>query len=175
MVVWDDAKEKPAFQIPVVTSVRSVKLSRSHVVLVLSSSVRVYRFQSPPELTAVFETAPNPDGLCCLTSKILVFPGRTPGQVQKVELSTGSVSIIPAHASSLRALDVSRDGTLLATASSTVCWFCILAILSKKLISSRVPWSGYFQRATVRSWLNYGVASTTHRFIRYHSPHQVSS
>jgi len=119
VVVWDDAKEKPAFQIPVVTSVRSVKLSRSHVVVVLSSSVRVYRFQSPPELTAVFETAPNPDGLCCLTSKFLVFPGRTPGQVQKVELPTGSVSIIPAHASSLRALDVSSDGTLLATASST--------------------------------------------------------
>lgn len=86
----------------------------------LQNSIRVYKFQSPPELESVFETADNPLGICCLTPKSLAFPGRTPGQVQLVELSTSNVSIIPAHGSALRAIDISRDGEVLATASETV-------------------------------------------------------
>jgi hypothetical protein len=123
VIIWDDAKQKVAIQLPVLTTVRSVRLSRTHIAIVLQNSVRVYKFQSPPELWAVFETADNPLGLCCLTAKTLAFPGRTPGQVQLVELSTGNVSIIPAHGSSLRAIDISRDGDILATASETVSAF----------------------------------------------------
>ena len=120
MIIWDDAKQKVALQLPVLTTVRGVKLSRTHIVVALQNSVRVYTFKSPPELWAVFETTDNPLGLCCLTSKTIAFPGRTPGQVQLVELSTGNVSIIPAHSSSLRALAISLDGEILATASETV-------------------------------------------------------
>ncbi|RDL40821.1 SVP1-like protein 2 [Venustampulla echinocandica] len=119
VIIWDDAKQKVAIQLPVLTTVRGVKFSRSHIVVALQNSVRVYKFQSPPEVWAVFETADNPLGLCCLGPKTLAFPGRTPGQVQLVELSTGNVSIIPAHSSPLRALDISRDGEILATASDT--------------------------------------------------------
>jgi hypothetical protein len=118
VIIWDDAKQKVAIQLPVLTTVRGVRLSRTHIAVALQNSVRVYKFQSPPELWAVFETADNPLGLCCLTAKTLAFPGRTPGQVQLVELSTGNVSII--HGSSLRAIDISHDGEVLATASETV-------------------------------------------------------
>lgn len=120
VVIWDDAKQKVVIQLPVLTTVRGVRLSRTHIVVALQNSIRVYNFKSSPDLWAVFETADNPRGLSCLTSKILAFPGRTAGQVQLVELSTGNVSIIPAHGSSLRALDISRDGEILATASETV-------------------------------------------------------
>jgi WD40 repeat protein len=120
VIIWDDAKQKVAIQLPVLTTVRGVRLSRTHIAIALQNSVRVYKFQSPPELWAVFETADNPLGLCCLTAKTLAFPGRTPGQVQLVELSTGNVSIIPAHSSSLRGIDISHDGDILATASETV-------------------------------------------------------
>ena len=65
----------------------------------------------------MFETADNPTGLCCLGSKIVAFPGRTPGQVQMVEIATGNVSIIPAHSTPLRAMELSPDGEILATAS----------------------------------------------------------
>ncbi|KAH8816879.1 WD40-repeat-containing domain protein [Xylogone sp. PMI_703] len=119
VIIWDDAKQKAALQLPVLTVVRSVRLSRTHIVIALEHSVRVYTFQSPPELWAVFETADNPLGLCCLSQKLLAFPGRTPGQVQLVELSTGNVSIIPAHGNPLRAIEISPDGELLATASET--------------------------------------------------------
>jgi len=120
VIIWDDAKQKVVITIPVVTAVRGVKLSRSHIVVALLNSICVYNFKSKPDLWGKFETADNPLGLCCLTAKALAFPGRTPGQVQLVELSTRNVSIIPAHSSALRALDISQDGEVMATASETV-------------------------------------------------------
>jgi WD40 repeat protein len=120
VVIWDDAKQRVVTQIPVLTTVRSVRLSRTHIVIALQNSIRVYNFKSSPDIWAVFETADNPMGLCCLGTKKLAFPGRTVGQVQLVELATANVSIIPAHGSSLRALDISSDGEILATASETV-------------------------------------------------------
>lgn len=120
VIIWDDAKQSAVVKIPVHTTVRGVRLSRTHIVIALQNSVHVYTFRQPPEKWKVFETADNPRGLCCLTTKTVAFPGRTMGQVQLVELSTGSTSIIPAHSSSLRALDISRDGEVLATASDNV-------------------------------------------------------
>jgi WD repeat-containing protein 45 len=49
----------------------------------------------------------------------MAFPGRSHGKIQMVELDSGNVSIIPAHSSPLRAMDLSPDGELLATASET--------------------------------------------------------
>lgn len=157
VIIWDDAKQKVAIQLPVLTTVRGVRLSRSHIVVALQNSIRVYKFQSPPELWAVFETADNPLGLCCLTSKTLAFPGRTPGQVQMVELAIGNVSIIPAHGSSLRAIDISRDGEVLATASETV-----IASFPSRSISLANPrfrahWCVYLQPATAPELLNLDV------------------
>ncbi|KAM3087932.1 Phosphatidylinositol 3,5-bisphosphate-binding protein [Clarireedia jacksonii] len=117
VIIWDDAKQKIVTQISVLTSVRGVRISRTHVVVALLNSVRVYRFSTSPEHWGTFETANNPYGLCCLNSTSVVFPGRTVGHVQVVELSTGNVTIIPAHSTSLRALDMSRDGEVLASAS----------------------------------------------------------
>jgi hypothetical protein len=97
-----------------------VRLSRTRIVVTLCNSIHVYAFSSPPEKLSVFETADNPFGLCCLGSRLLAFPGRTPGQVQLVEIGRGNVSIIPAHSTALRALDLSLDGEILATASETV-------------------------------------------------------
>ena len=88
--------------------------------VVLRHSVNVYTFSSPPEKLSSFKTADNPLGLCCLGPQLLAFPGRTAGQVQLVELARGNVSIIPAHSSPLRALELSSDGEYLATASDTV-------------------------------------------------------
>jgi len=80
----------------------------------------MYAFSSTPEKLSVFETADNPLGLCCLGAKVVAFPGRTPGQVQMVEIATGNVIIIPAHGSPLRAMELSPDGEILATASEMV-------------------------------------------------------
>lgn len=103
------------------TTVNRVRLSRTRIIVALQNSIHIYAFSTPPKKLSVFETADNPLGLCCLGTKVIAFPGRTPGQVQIVELDTGNVSIFPAHGSPLRAMDLSPDGEVLATASETVC------------------------------------------------------
>jgi hypothetical protein len=120
VVIWDDAKQKVVISLEFRTAVRRVRLSRTRIVIVLQNTVHVYSFASPPEKISVSETTDNPLGLCCLTAKLLAFPGRTPGQVQLVEIDTGNVTIVPAHASSLRAIEISPDGELMATASDMV-------------------------------------------------------
>ena len=120
VIIWDDAKQKAVITLEFRSPVNRVCLSRSRIIAVLYNSVHIYAFSSPPEKLSVFETANNPFGLCCLGSKIVAFPGRTPGQVQLVEIGTGNVSIIPAHATALKAIEMSPDGEVLATASETV-------------------------------------------------------
>jgi len=120
VIIWDDSKGKVAFEIAALTAVRGVQITKTRVVVVLQNSVRLYAFEKPPKPLAMYETTDNLLGLCCLTEKYLVFPGRTPGHVQVVQLATDSVSILPAHSSSLRALQLSADGELLATASEKV-------------------------------------------------------
>ena len=120
MVIWDDNKQKAAITLEFRTTVNRVRLSRTRIIVALQNSIHIYAFSSPPEKLAVFETADNPLGLCCLGTKIVAFPGRTPGQVQIVEIGTGNVSIFPAHGSPLRAMDLSPDGEVLATASEMV-------------------------------------------------------
>lgn len=119
VMIWDDAKGKPVVTLELKTAVLRVRLTRSRIVAALQNSIHLYNFSSPPEKSSVFETADNPLGLCCLGTKIVAFPGRSPGKVQMVELDSGNVSIIPAHTSALRAMDLSRDGKYLATASET--------------------------------------------------------
>lgn len=119
VVIWDDGKNKPAIQLDFKTSVCGVRLSRKRIVVALLDSVHIFSFVMPPKKLAAFETAKNPLGLCCLGNQIVAFPGRTPGQVQVVQIDNESVSIIPAHGSPLRAIELSPDGEILATASIT--------------------------------------------------------
>jgi WD repeat-containing protein 45 len=118
--IWDDRKQVAPITLDFKTSVLSVRLSKTRIVVALQNSVHVYEFGSPPQRISVFETADNPHGLVCLGSNTLAFPGRSSGKVQLVELPSGNVSIIPAHTSALRAMDLSRDDEILATAGETV-------------------------------------------------------
>lgn len=120
MVIWDDAKQKAVITLEFRTSVLRVRLSKSRIIVALLNSIHVFAFSNPPQKLSVFETSDNPLGLACLGKKLLAFPGRSPGQVQLVELETGNVSIIPAHSSPLRAMELSPDGEVLATASEAV-------------------------------------------------------
>lgn len=117
LIIWDDAKQRASVTLEFATAVLRVRLSKSRIIVVLQNSVHVYAFSSPPSKLSDFETADNTMGLCCLGSKLLAFPGRSHGQIQLVELESGNVTIIPAHSTPLRAMDLSPDGSLLATAS----------------------------------------------------------
>ncbi|KAL7276522.1 Phosphatidylinositol 3,5-bisphosphate-binding protein [Rhizina undulata] len=119
VIIWDDAKQKPVITLEFRSEVHSVRLTRSRIIIVLTSHVHIYAFSSPPQRLHLFETFDNPLGLVALSQKTLAFPGRTKGHVQLVDLNTGNVSIIPAHTSPLAAITISPQGDLLATASET--------------------------------------------------------
>ena len=120
LIIWDDAKQKAAITLEFRTTLLGVRLSKSRIVVALLNSIHVFAFSLPPRKISVYETYDNPLGLACLGKKLLAFPGRSPGQVQMVELETGNISIIPAHSSPLRAMALSPDGEILATASEAV-------------------------------------------------------
>lgn len=124
LVIWDDAKQKAVITLEFRTSVLGVRLSKSRIVVALLNSIHIFAFSNPPQKLSVFETSDNPMGLACLGNKLIAFPGRSPGQVQLVELETGNVSIIPAHSTPLRAMALSPDGEVLATASEAVSAWC---------------------------------------------------
>lgn len=113
-------KQRPAITLEFRTSVLGVRLSKTRIVVVLLNTIHIFAFSTPPEKLSAFETWDNPLGLACLGEKLLAFPGRSPGKVQVIELETGNVTIIPAHESPLRAMALSPDGEVLATASEAV-------------------------------------------------------
>ena len=117
VVIWDDQQQTAAFLFTYPSHVHSVRLTKTHTAIILHNRIHLFTFAVPPRKIGQWETAANPCGLCSLGDRIIAFPGRTAGQVQIVDLATRAVSIIPAHTSPLRALALSPDGTLLATAS----------------------------------------------------------
>ncbi|KAL8762627.1 MAG: hypothetical protein Q9203_007567, partial [Teloschistes exilis] len=119
VIIWDDAKQLAVVTLEFQSQVLRALLSRSQILVAVLNSISLYAFSSPPKKISSYETTDNPLGLCCLGAKIVAFPGRTPGQVQIVEIGTGNVSIIPAHGSPLRAMCLSPNGEILATASET--------------------------------------------------------
>jgi WD repeat-containing protein 45 len=110
---------KVALEISALTAVRGIQLARNRIVVVLQNSARVYSFAKPPDLVSKYETADNLLGLCAMSDAHIVIPGRHAGHLQVIEIASGNVSIIPAHSSPVRAIALSPDGDLMATASET--------------------------------------------------------
>src|SRR5690606_1317394 len=117
LVIWNDVKAVTAFSLEFRSDIRSMRLSRTHIIAVLLNSVHIYRFSQPPERLHVFETVDNPLGLVAMAGRFVAFPGRKRGYLQLFEVATGNVTIILAHTTSLAAVCLSPDGELVATAS----------------------------------------------------------
>jgi WD40 repeat protein len=115
--IWNDKTERFTTSVEFKTPIQRVRLSQTHMVVALLNSVCIYKMKVPPAKTAEYETVNNPFGLCELGTNIVAFPGRAAGQVKIYNLNTGNVSIIPAHESPLRAIGISRNADLIATAS----------------------------------------------------------
>ncbi|KAH8725471.1 WD40-repeat-containing domain protein [Phaeosphaeriaceae sp. PMI808] len=115
--IWNDKTGNITTALEFKTPVQRVRISKTHLIVVQLNKVAIYKMKVPPEKAAEYETANNPYGLCELGKGTVAFPGRTIGQVKLFDLETGNVSIIPAHESPLRAVALSRNGDMVATAS----------------------------------------------------------
>ena len=113
--IWNDSTQQISTSLEFKTPVQRVRISQSHLIVVLLNKVGIYKMKMPPEKVAEYETVNNPFGLCELGQNIVAFPGRAVGQVKLFDLSTHNVSIIPAHESPLRALALSHNDDLVAS------------------------------------------------------------
>jgi hypothetical protein len=100
-----------------------VCLSRTHYVPVCEEGLALFRLGEsmndfrPDSLVNSYSTASNPHGIAVLGSRYFAFLGIAKGKLRIVHLETMKTSIINAHTDPLRAVALSRDEELIATAS----------------------------------------------------------
>ena len=117
VVVYDSSCETFVRSIQFSQPVRGLRVLGNKLLVVLDHEVSIYEFIRDPKLEQLFSTTFNRRGLCAVSETHFAILGQIPGHVKIVNNTTFDVSIIPAHSSELAAIALSRDGSLLATAS----------------------------------------------------------
>ncbi|KAG6703883.1 hypothetical protein I3842_07G107200 [Carya illinoinensis] len=121
VMIWDDHQGRCIGELSFRSDVRSVRLRRDRIVVVLEQKVYVYNF-ADLKLLHQIETISNPKGLCAVsqlaTSLVLVCPGLQKGQVRVEHYASKRTKFIMAHDSRIACFALTPDGQLLATASS---------------------------------------------------------
>nr|CDS29513.1 WD40 repeat domain containing protein [Hymenolepis microstoma] len=128
--VWDGINQKFILELAYSGNVRAVKLRKDRLVVVLDTAVKVYTFESAPQLLHQSETCLNTAGLCQVSQNaynpIIAFPSTREGYVTIItspENKDISSSAIPpprhfqAHQNALAAMTFNADADLIATAS----------------------------------------------------------
>ena len=125
---WDIAEEKILHQLDLHEPILGLRLTDKYLLILLEDRVvcvenawsKVQQRIVPGIIRSIYNTGSNPHALACINGDIMVLPGQTPGQAQITSLADKTKRIIPAHNSALKAMALSKDGKLLATAGEQV-------------------------------------------------------
>ncbi|KAA8536855.1 hypothetical protein F0562_029333 [Nyssa sinensis] len=121
VMIWDDHQSRCIGELSFRSEVKSVRLRRDRIVVVLIQKIFVYNF-ADLKLLHQIETIANPKGLCEVShvsgSMVLVCPGLQKGQVRVEHYASKRTKFIMAHDSRIACFALTQDGRLLATASS---------------------------------------------------------
>ncbi|XVF21927.1 hypothetical protein REPUB_Repub12eG0131100 [Reevesia pubescens] len=121
VMIWDDHQSRCIGELSFRSEVRSVRLRRDRIVVVLEQKIYVYNF-ADLKLLHQIETIANPKGLCAVSqvagSLVLVCPGLQKGQVRVEHYASKRTKFIMAHDSRIACFALTQDGQLLATAST---------------------------------------------------------
>lgn len=121
VMIWDDHQGRCIGELSFRSEVKSVRLRRDKIVVVLAQKIFVYNFVDLKLLHQI-ETVANPKGLCEVSHvsgpMVLVCPGSQKGQVRVEHYASKRTKLINAHDSRIACFALTQDGRLLATASS---------------------------------------------------------
>jgi WD40 repeat protein len=120
VVIWDDHQSRCIGELSFKSAVKSVKLRRDRIVVVLSEKIFVYNF-ADLKLVDHYDTSPNPNGICALcplnSANVLACPALQQGHI-RVELYDRKKSqLIAAHNGNISCISLNSDGTIVASAS----------------------------------------------------------
>lgn len=120
VMIWDDHQNRCIGELSFRSDVRSVRLRRDRIIVVLEQKIFVYNF-ADLKLMHQIETIANPKGLCAVSqgagSLVLVCPGLQKGQVRVEHYASKRTKFIMAHDSRIACFALTQDAHLLATAS----------------------------------------------------------
>ena len=111
------------------------------LIVALVNKLFVYSFEAKPVRLYAFDTAENKYGrIAAGPGPRLVFPGRTKGQVQLLNLSDSTTweapaTLLSAHDSTIACLALSADGHMLATASEKGTLLRVFDLASRKRVA----------------------------------------
>ncbi|CAN1195405.1 Autophagy-related protein 18a, partial [Linum perenne] len=121
VVIWDDHLSRCFGELSFRSDVKSVKLRRDKIVVVLLQKIFVYNF-ADLRLVHQIETAMNSKGLCEVShtssAMVLACPGLQKGQIRVENYRSKLSKFVMAHDSKVACMSLNQDGRLLATASS---------------------------------------------------------
>ena len=120
VMIWDDHQNRCIGELSFRSEVKSVRMSRERVIIVLEYKIYVYNF-ADLNLLHTLETVSNPKGLCalCADSRMCVLgcPGLQKGHLRVELFDISRSTLIAAHESALSCIALNLDGSRLATAS----------------------------------------------------------
>lgn len=123
LLIVNTKTQKTLCELNFVTPILSVKMNKKRLVVVLETKIHIYDI-STMKILHTLDTAPNPKGLCALSSSeehgYLVFPASAErGSVAVFDAVTlQMMNVISAHKAPLSKLCLSPTGSLLATTST---------------------------------------------------------
>jgi len=121
VIIWDDFKAQRIAELDFKTAVKTVKWNREWIVVILEERVYIYNF-TDLRLLDQLETIYSSTGVCALSPNrdnlVLATLSSKIGKVQIRNYSQNKFFDIDAHNNEISCMEISFDGTKLATASS---------------------------------------------------------
>lgn len=120
VMIWDDNQSRCIGELMFKSEVKSVRLRRDRVVVVLATKIFVYRF-SDLKLLDQIATLSNPKGLVSLcpdsSNCVLACPGLSKGSIRVELYDLSKATLIKAHDAELSQFALNSDGSKIASAS----------------------------------------------------------